>query len=112
MQISVERLPDAVTRVALSGSLDIKGSAAVELPFTTVTSNNERVVVDVTQVDYVASIGLRLLVGAARTLSRRGGRLVLCGTSDNVAKVLAMSGLTQMLPSFPTLELAVAAVSQ
>ena len=112
MQISVEKLPDAVTRVVLSGPLDIKGAASVELPFTTVTSSNERVVIDVAEVDYVASIGLRLLVSAARTVSRRGGRLVLCHTTENVSKVLAMSGLSQMLPSFPTLEQAVDAVSQ
>ena len=53
-----------------------------------------------------------LSFSTARTVSRRGGRLVLCHTTENVSKVLAMSGLSQMLPSFPTLEQAVAAVSQ
>ena len=111
MQMSVEKLPDAVTRVVLSGQLDIAGAAQVELPFSTVTAKNERVVIDVAEVDYVASIGLRLLVGAARTVSRRGGKLVLCNVSPSVSRVLEISGLVALLPSFPTLREAVAAVT-
>lgn len=110
--MSVEKLSDAVTRVILSGALDIKGAAEVELPFSTVTAKNERVVVDVAEVDYVASIGLRLLVGAARTVTRRGGRLVLCNATPNVTRVLETSGLSGLLPNFPSLQLAVAAASQ
>ncbi len=109
--MSVEKLPDAVTRVVLAGQLDIKGASEVELSFATVTAKNGRVVVDVGEVDYVASIGLRLLVGAAKTVSRRGGKLVLCRATPNVSKVLVMSGLDGLLPSFGTLELAVEAVS-
>lgn len=111
MQITVEKLPDAVTRVVLAGQLDIKGAAAVELPFTTATSGNTRVVIDVAEVDYVASIGLRLLVGAAKVVTRRGGKMVLCRVTPSVSKVLNMSGLAGLLPSYGTLQEAVDAVS-
>ena len=111
MEMSVEKLPDAVTRVVLAGPLDIKGAAAVELPFSTVTAKNTRIVVDVGEVNYVASIGLRMLVGAAKTVARRGGKLVLCRVTPDVSKILVMSGLDGLLPSFGTLEQAVDAVS-
>ncbi|MCC7274692.1 MAG: STAS domain-containing protein [Alphaproteobacteria bacterium] len=110
MDMSVEKLPDEVTRIVLAGSLDIKGAAAVEVPFTTVAGKSSRVVVDCTAVDFVASIGLRLLVGTARTISRRGGKLVLCGVTPPVAKILTVAGMDGLLPSFASSDAALAAV--
>ncbi|MGE0714997.1 MAG: STAS domain-containing protein [Alphaproteobacteria bacterium] len=110
MDMSVDKLTDEVTRITLTGSLDIKGAAAVEVPFTTVAGANKRIVVDFTAVDFVASIGLRLLVGAARTVARRGGKLVLCGVTPPVARILTVAGMDGLLPSFPRVDDAVAAL--
>jgi anti-anti-sigma factor len=48
-------------------------------------------------VTFVASIGLRHLVSAAKAVGRRGGRLVVLNPTPAVAEVITTSGLTGLL---------------
>jgi stage II sporulation protein AA (anti-sigma F factor antagonist) len=49
-------------------------------------------------VTFVASIGLRHLVSAAKAVGRRGGRLVVLNPNTAVAEVITTSGLGELLP--------------
>jgi anti-anti-sigma factor len=89
---------DGVRSVILAGKLDIKGAQEIEVKFAALTSNQNRVAVDLSAVEYVASIGIRLLVMAAKAAARRGGKFVLFGASESVGKVLSAAGLTEIVP--------------
>jgi anti-anti-sigma factor len=52
-----------------------------------------RVVVDLTEVDYVSSAGLLVLDGAGGRLTAAGGRLVLCGMGDAVRIAFDLAAL-------------------
>jgi len=85
-------------RVALIGPLDIAGAQVVALPLATLSGAKEGLIIDMSGVNFIASIGIRELVNAAKALSRRNGRLVLLNPVRLVIEVLEMSGLTDILP--------------
>jgi stage II sporulation protein AA (anti-sigma F factor antagonist) len=85
-------------RVVLKGRLDIMGAEAIALPLATLAGAKQNLIVDMSGVSFIASIGLRHLVSAAKALTRRNGRLVLLNPTEMVAEVLATSGLTSLLP--------------
>ncbi|HIJ37454.1 MAG TPA: STAS domain-containing protein [Rhodospirillaceae bacterium] len=97
-----------IFQITLAGKLDAKGAEAIELKFTASVSNKDRVAVSLTAVDYIASIGIRILVMAGKTLARRGGKLVLFGAPETVSKVLTAAGLTEIVPLVDSWDQAVA----
>ena len=66
MQIDKTDLGESVTRLKLTGRLDINGAAMAEIPLSLAAKNCRRLVIDMSEVSYVASLGVRHLVMAAR----------------------------------------------
>jgi len=69
-------------------------------------------VVDLAQVTYLSSGGLRVLLVIAKELRERGGQVVLCCAQPNVARVLRITGFSEIFPSFDTREAALRALEQ
>ncbi len=102
---------DAVVKVGLVGRLDTPGVDAVETRFTAaVCPRGARTVVDLSGVEFIGSLGLRMLITIARTLSRKNGKLVLYGPQAFVAQVLETASLGDIIPVQPDAASAVAAV--
>lgn len=111
MELTFERLDDGVTLAKLAGRLDVAGSRAIDLPFTShVATQSVRVVVDLSEVDFLASLGIRSLVVPARAARARGGDVVLLNPKPKVMEVLQVSGLTGVLKVYTDLATAVAAL--
>jgi anti-anti-sigma factor len=96
MQIAIHDDGAAAT-VTMVGRLDILGAEAVALPLATLSGSKSALIVDMAGVTFVASIGLRHLVSAAKALGRRGGRLALLNPTAAVAEVITASGLADLL---------------
>jgi anti-sigma B factor antagonist len=56
-----------------------------------------KVIVDFSQVDYISSAGLRVLLVAAKQAKALGGALTLCGLKGGVREVMAVSGFDTIL---------------
>lgn len=95
-------LNGGIHKIALSGPLDIAGASVAEMPMSVAAGSKNKIIVDMTGLTFLASIGIRVLVMTARTLHRRGGRLVLFGVSDEARKVLHSTGIDQIIPSAAT----------
>jgi stage II sporulation protein AA (anti-sigma F factor antagonist) len=98
MQITVSEFGDTAKKVILVGRLDIAGAEKIELPLATVAGTKNNIVVDMVGVDFIASIGIRHLVMAAKAVSRSSRRLVLLGPNEGVTDVLITAGLKDYLP--------------
>jgi anti-anti-sigma factor len=98
MDIVTSEDQGATARVALTGRLDIVGSEIIALPLATLAGSKQGLIIDMSGVTFIASIGIRHLVSTAKALARRNGRLVLLNPSEMVAEVLTISGLTNLLP--------------
>jgi anti-sigma B factor antagonist len=97
MQIAINDAGSTAT-VTLTGRLDITGAEVVALPLATLSGSKNDIVIEMSGVTFIASIGLRHLVSAAKAVGRRGGRLVLLNPNTAVAEVITTSGLADLLP--------------
>jgi anti-anti-sigma factor len=96
MQVAIDESGKAATLI-LAGRLDISGAEVVALPLATLSGSKDSLSVDMSGVTFIASIGLRHLIAAARALGRRGGHLVLLNPTPAVAEVITTTGLTDLL---------------
>src|ERR1700691_775140 len=98
MSIAIEELEGGITRVILDGRLDIEGAAAVDMRMNIIAGMKKAVLVDMTHVSFLGSMGLRALVSPARAIKGRGGKIVIFGPTELVEKVLKSSGVDTMIP--------------
>ena len=110
MAIVTEELAGGNTKVVLDGRLDIDGAAAVDLPMNVIAGSRMAVLVDLQQVSFLGSMGLRALVMPARAIKSRGGKIVLFGPNEMVEKVLRASGIDTIIPVHHELQSALAAL--
>ena len=111
MHMQSEEIAPGVMKANLVGRLDIGGSQEIDLPFNALVGASKALIVDLTRVDFIASMGLRLLIVAGRTMARRGGRMVLLAPPIAVEAVLISSGTDNVVPIWRQLPDAIRAVS-
>jgi anti-sigma B factor antagonist len=98
MQMNVTAMPGNAARVVLAGRLDVAGAAKIDLPLSAAAGSNRHLLVDISAVTFIASIGVRILVLGAKTIQRRGGKLLLLGPRPEVEQVLQTIGVLDLLP--------------
>ena len=72
MDMNVTETADGVTHVALDGRFDIAGAQQVDGRFPELAEKAKILVVDLSKVTFLASLGVRTLMVSARTIIRRG----------------------------------------
>ena len=110
MDIAVEKLAGGITKVVLRGRFDTTGAVVVELPFNKVVTENIRIMVDLSAVNFLASYAIRVLLVGAKIANGKGGKLVILCPDNNVAKVLKTSGMDALIPIYPSESAAAAAL--
>ena len=75
-----------------------------------IAGSKKAVLVDLQQVSFLGSMGLRALVAPARAIKSRGGKIVLFGPNEMVEKVLKTSGMDTLAPIHHELQSALAAL--
>jgi anti-anti-sigma factor len=94
----------------IEGSLDTASAASVEeriLPLV----KGARVVLDMAQVRFVSSAGLRVLLKAAKMAEATGGKFAICAMRPMVREIYEISGFDKIIPPYATREEAAAALS-
>ena len=105
MQIDSETMDHGILKVNLSGRLDVLGVQAIDMKFTALTATQKaNVLVDMSEVSFLASLGMRTLLSSAKALSNRGGHMVLYKPQLNVLDVLETSGVSSLIPVYNDLE--------
>jgi stage II sporulation protein AA (anti-sigma F factor antagonist) len=100
-----------VVIVTPQGRFDTNGAPEVEPILTDhIERGAKQIVLDLSRVEYISSIGLRVILKTVMAMSRTGGRVVLCGGNDQVRTVLQLSGAMIMSLYAATLEEAVSKV--
>ena len=66
-----------------------------------------RIILNLENLDFIASTGLRVILATGKKLAKAGGKLVLCNPNITVMDVLKMSGFSQMFNVFDSEEEAV-----
>lgn len=98
MNITEEMLQGEVTKINLSGRMDIEGVSQIEIKFTGMcAAPRMAVVVDMSGVPYMSSIGIRALLMNSKAVSGRGGKFVLLSPAPNVKDVLVSSSIDTLI---------------
>jgi anti-sigma B factor antagonist len=100
---------DGAVVAALGGDLDIAAVPAVrERLLGLLRPGASRLVIDMSAVRYADASGLEVLVNTLRRAVLLGGTLRLAALQPEVARVLAATGLSRHLGTYPTVQAAVA----
>jgi anti-sigma B factor antagonist len=100
---------DDVRVFELTGSLDIATSPTVRAALVSESERgSHRLIVDLTQVDFLDSTGLGALIGGQRRAKEFGGEVRLVAKEGQILRLLRITGLLKVFSVYPTLEAAVA----
>ena len=98
MQIKFDQV-EGFNKVALAGRMDTAGVGAVELRFSSgIVPGGRSTMVDMSEVEFLASLGVRMLISTARALSSKGGALVMYGATPAVSDTIETMGFAQIVP--------------
>lgn len=113
MQLDVIERDDGVTHVALTGRLDVNGLHAVDIRFHGATAARQApAMVDISGVEYVASLGMGMFISCAQSLQRRGHRMVLIGAQSEVDLALRTAGIDHAIPMVADVDAALALLAE
>jgi len=104
MQLESEEIDGSVTRVRLVGAPDLAGAEEIGLKLSVLADSRRCLLIELEQFTFLSSMGIRSLLSAAKTLARRGGKLILINPTPTVQKVLLTTGCDGLMPIVPTLD--------
>src|SRR5436305_8861365 len=98
MEFQVVEHSPKMTRIALIGMLDMVGVGQIEIRFlAAAVAPGVDTVVDLSQMSFISSLGMGLLLNAAKGLQRKGAKLLLFRPQQDVELALGVARLNTML---------------
>ena len=102
MAIEFNDSPAGLRTVTIDGRLDITGTDAIANRFTALAATaNRHVLVDLSRLEFLASIGIRSIISVAKALQLRGGQMaLLVEAGSRIEKTLSTTGVDALIPMF------------
>ena len=94
--------------VTAGGTIDSDTAPQLDDELTRVVAEKNKIVIDLSGIEYMSSAGIRAIVKASQTAERSGGAVKLASVPDEVQSVLYTVGLNQKVGSFASVDDAVA----
>ena len=105
MELQVRELENGIRLMTLNGQLDIDGTNQIETQLAELCAGeNQRILLDLSGVSFLASIGIRLLTLTAKSIVSRNGKIVLLHPTPDVQHVLDVTGIPTMIPVYDSFE--------
>ena len=99
------RVENEILIFAIKGRLDAATAPiADETIKKTLEENTNRLLFDLSALEYLSSGGLRVILSAAKEIRRREGKVALAGLNQYVYEIFDVSGFTAMIPIKETVE--------
>jgi anti-anti-sigma factor len=98
--------------IILKGRLDASTAGPVESQLLArIEAGERKVVVDLAEMDYISSAGLRVFLLALKRLTAGGGAIVLCSLQEPVRQIFDIAGFSGLFSIFPSRDEALASLS-
>lgn len=114
MELTSKRFADTVVLFA-NGRIDHATAEAFKASLTPYlagcATGRDRVVLDLAGVEYISSVGLRVLMQASKQAKAQGGSLAVADLQPVVREIFEISRFNLVLEVFPTLREALAKLS-
>jgi anti-anti-sigma factor len=106
MQIT-EKIIEEVHIISVSGRIDTITSKDLEAKLKeAIEERKEKIIINLAEVDYISSVGLRVLLAALKGQKQNQGSIPLVSLQPFVQNIFKITGLDKMFQIFPTDEAA------
>lgn len=103
--LEVDHNPDSYTVLTVTGDIDMYSSVRIrEVLFDLSSQGDRQFVVDLGAVEFIDSAGLGMLIWAMLRLRNLDGELSLARSTPQVLKLLDMTGLLPVIPTYASVE--------
>ena len=93
------KVENGIINIAIKGRLDAATSPAAEETINKIMGGDEnRLLFDFEDLEYLSSGGLRVILGASKEIRRRDGKVALCRLNQYVNEIFEVSGFSAMIP--------------
>jgi anti-sigma B factor antagonist len=93
-KVSTRDLRPGTRDVQIEGELDLAVAGQLDEVLTTAVEECEQVLVGLERCDFIDSSGIAVILRAHNRMEEEGNRLVVYAPTDQVLRVLSMTGLT------------------
>ena len=94
--------------VGLRGRLDAISSPVVEKQLLALMDRGEgRLVLDLSELTYISSLGLRIFIAVAKNIRKVNGKLPLAGLNDHISEIFKIARFTNIFSIYSSCEEAV-----
>lgn len=101
MDVSLEERGEIVI-VRVKGRLDAASSPQLQAAIDSVIEGGHfKLLLNFSDVDYLSSAGMRLMLAVSKKLGSLEGKVVACSLNDEVMDVIKMAGFNQVIEFYP-----------
>lgn len=109
--ISCKDVSDSLRIITLAERMDIQGTEKIEAELATLTRCGRNVAVDLCEVTFLSSVGIRAMVANGKALKAEGRKMgLVVGSNAAAEKTLKVTCTDALLPLFATQAEAAAAL--
>ena len=111
MEINLKKLQE-IQVVELIGDVDASTAPEVQQQILPLAQPNSKLLLDMSQVPYMSSAGLRVLLSLYRQATAQDGKLVLVGLSEDLQDTMSVTGFLDFFTTGDTLEAGLAQLKE
>ena len=101
----IQKEESGIVSITIKGRLDADSSPEAEkVVKDAIKDQTTRILFNLASLEYLSSAGLRVLLGAAKEMRRRDGKIVLCALNEFVKEIFEVSGFQSLIPIADTVE--------
>lgn len=105
--IATQSLPNGITAISIKGFLDAYTYSQFEQTINSLFDQNKyKMIVDMSNVDYISSAGAGVFIGAIGIAQENLGNIIIIRPKPGVKEVFDLLGLSQIFPITENMELA------
>ena len=111
MKVTITEM-DEIAVVEVTGDIDSKTAPEFERNAKLATEKSQKIAIDLTNVEFMSSAGLRVLLMVFRNIKSQNGKVILVGVSEDIQDVMSTTGFINFFTIVGTLDEALVILKQ
>lgn len=90
--------------IKVNGSIDSNTAPEIQEKILGASADSKNVIIDLSEVDFVSSAGLRVILMIYRQIKSKDGKVVLVGVSEEIRDVMTVTGFANFFEMVDSIE--------
>jgi anti-anti-sigma factor len=101
LKLEIIILENGIKHAKLVGSMDLQGTNLIHHEFTIkLASSTAPVLIEMSEVSFIGSLGMRTLIMTAKAVHQRGGKTAILKPQALVREALVLAGFDKIMPIY------------